>query len=876
MMQFFADRFDAGVEIAIRSVAILILAAVVTALLRRSAAAARHLVWTAALTGVLTLPVLPIILPFEVTIPVIFARQPVPQSALQSASQPAPQPASATSPLPTVGMPLVAVATATEQSADSRLTPEPVDVRKPPAIFPDPGQVRPALAPAPPISWAEITVIVWLVGATACSLPWLLGCLSLWWLFETRQPLPANVAKVLKSLTVGMRRVVGIQSAHRGIPMTWGIWRSVILLPVEAAQWPVERLRVVLLHELAHVRRRDCLTQVLGQIVRSLYWFNPLAWWALSRLRFEQEQACDDSVLNSGAVAEDYAAELLSVTARLPRASWDSAVALAMGRAARLEKRLNAILDIHRNRRTPSATRIVAGLALLTGFIVTLAIVRPREIQAQDAVISQQPAVSQPAAPPPTPASPAKQRQATQKEPVQVEPVQKVETAPATAPAKELTAAELQEVIALIEKHSANPTNSMALNEAAIRGMMESLKDPYSTFLSKEQLTQLYGSLEAKLVGIGAGLSQKEGKLMIEFIVPDSPAMAAHLKVGDEILGINGQPIPASLEKSTMAIRGPSGTEVVLKIRRGTDELNVTLMRREVRLSPVRGLYWNEQGQQYWLDANQKLAYIQLTEFSKLASEDLKSALQKLREQGCKGLVLDLRTNPGGMLQICVEVAQLFLKNAVVVETRGKNPMENQTYRTSDKVEYPELPLVLVVDRQTASAAEILTAALKDNQRAIVVGERTFGKGSVQSILPLPRGTGIKLTTAQMFSPSGATLHHDAGAKQWGVDPTDGYFVPMSKDQRVTRMQKQADRYSGKLTVPQPLTAEVISKDLGDPALAAALQSLEAKVKSGEFTASGRPIAELHGQLAQQDELRKQRDEFRKKLDQLNAELGEN
>lgn len=863
LIQLFADQFSTGLDLAIRSGLVLALASVATLLMRRSSAAARHLVWSASLVGVLVMPILSMAIPFEMPVPLTFATNtglPVPTTTII--------------PNQDFEAPLIAAATANATvESDSSLT----------GLLPRPNVENAKLlelnaVPSQPlsrnrfeISWSGLAVGLWLVGAIACSLPWILGCLSLWRLRRVAGPLPLDVAEELKQLAsslLGKCRVLGLQSASRNIPMTWGFWQPVVLLPADAAEWSAERRRLVLLHELAHIRRRDCCMQWLGQLVRTLHWFNPLAWWALNRLRLEQEQACDDTVLSSGAAAEDYAAELLSVTARLPRMSWDSAVALAMGRATRLEQRLNAILDERRNRRTPSAPRIIVGLAALCGLIVTLAIVQPRTVSAQVVVVAQEKA--------PERSEPKKPDAAKEPRPVQVEQVEKVVKPEAAAPDQGQEQLRLESIIELIEKNSANPTNSSELSEAAIRGMMESLKDPYSTFLPKQQLDELYGQFDAKIVGIGAALSLIDGKVLIELILPNSPALASQMKAGDEILSINGQPVPAKLDQAAKAIRGPSGTEVALKIRRGTEELTVTLTRREVLLSPIRGLTWNEQGQQHWLDASQKLAYIQVTEFSKLTVPDLKAALQKLKDQGCQGLVLDLRNNPGGMLTACVEVAELFMNRVPVVTTRGPKEGERHQYFTGPATVVPDLPLAVVVDRYTASAAEVLTAALKDNKRVIVVGERTFGKGSVQSILQLPaNGAAIKLTTAQMLTPAGAALHHEPGSKDWGVDPHDGYFVPLSAEQRATRLKKQADRHAGRLNPPQPLTAESIEKELADPALAAAMQTLQAKVKSGEFTKTGRPVAELHVQLAQQDELRKQRDEFRKKLDQINAELGE-
>lgn len=857
MMRFVLELGDAwrnGAGIALRCSLVLAVAALLTLLLRHRSAATRHVVWIAAVCGVLALPLITSVAPAWRVLPPEFQAEVVEQSA------------TATPPELIENLSLAQVASRDFSPGRTWQTilearPTVAEVSNPTAELAA-APVVPQAPVSPRLEFRHVVMTVWLAGAVVLLLPMLFGLVSVRRLRRSGQPMSGEFAEQLNLLATGAgirRRVIGVLSAERAMPMTWGWWQPVVLLPSEAADWSAERRRLVLLHELAHIQRWDCFTQMLGQFARAMYWFNPLAWFALGKLRIEQERACDDFVLNAGVKADDYAAELLSVTTRRPRATWDTAVALAMSRAARLEQRLAAIMDADCERRPLSAWR-VAVLMILSGVVVAgIGAAQRQTVEA---------------------APPKMHEIAFAEEPAKESGQQSTESVAASkdkvTPAAEKTPS-LEAVLQRIEQHSAVAIDKSVLNDAAIRGVLESLKDPYSTLITAEQLKSLNQQIEGQLVGIGAALAKEEIGIVVTAVMPNSPALRSGLKPRDVIVEVNGQPAN-DLAESVMRIRGAAGTEVTLKIRRpDKQESQLTLKRDEVRVPSVKGLALDEQGQwRYWLDADQKIAFMQIAVFDKGTPAELKDVLTRLHEQGSKGLVLDLRGNPGGLLPACVEVAQLFLKEGTIVQVRGRTPDQTLTYSAgaANSLPFVELPLVVLIDPTTASAAEILAGALKDNNRAVLVGERTFGKGSVQAIFPLGEGgSALKLTTAQMFSPSGQPLHRSPDAKSWGVDPQDGFFVPQTAEQRTTRLKASLDRVTGQLKLPLPITADFAEKDLADPALAAALKTMSAKLKTGEFTKTGRPVAELQARLTEIDKLRKQLEELKKHQEEQRRKL---
>jgi carboxyl-terminal processing protease len=685
----------------------------------------------------------------------------------------------------------------------------------------------------------------------------LLGMLSLAALRRVSQPFPPELTQELDQLKrkLGLRRALdGRLTDRRAIPMTWGWLRPVILLPDEAIQWTRERRQMVLLHELAHIQRSDFAVQLLGQVSRAIHWFNPLAWWALGRLRIEQERACDDVVISAGQCAADYALELMRVTARLPRSDWSLGVALAFRRRSSLPQRLQAILDTSRDRRPVTAGRRAVLSGALAAIVGLVAVTRFTAGQAH-------------AQPAPEPAAASSDTPAQRTAPAKADPAVRSATTEAER--------DLTNVRELIQKLSSQDLDAKRLDEAAIRGMLESLKDPYSELLSGDQFREMQRHLNGHIVGIGAQLAQEQDVVTIVTPLADSPAAKSGLKPKDRILAVDGKAL-SKLTDVVEAIRGPQGTTVSLRILRGAEEIEVTVTRDAVQLAPVRGLWLDASGQwRYWLDDAAQIAYLQIVEFSQRTPVEMELGLARLQERGLKGLVIDLRGCPGGLLEESVKVASMFIKQGKVASVRGRQGME-QALEVDGTARYADLPLIVLIDDATASAAEVFAAAIQDHQRGIVIGERTLGKGSLQALVPVSNfDANLKITTAQILRSSGASLAATVNATTWGVDPTDGYYIPLTAEQRtMLRDAKMRRDAMGALNLSDALTPDQVRAELADPALAAALQSIAAKVSTGNFEATGRPRAEMTAVPRNREALRHQRDALRKQLEEIDKQLG--
>ncbi len=697
---------------------------------------------------------------------------------------------------------------------------------------------------------------MWLLGAIGMLVPLVGGILSLKYLaLKSDRPnddkLPQQVDDVARE--IGLRRRVRLLlTDRRAIPMTWGILWPVLLLPREAQNWPADRLRIVLLHELTHVARRDYLWQLSGALARAMYWFNPLAWWGFRRLKIELEQACDDRVLAAGTQAETYALELLHVTSQFPSPGFAPAAALAIGRSARIQKRIEFILDPSRNR-TPLSRRITCAAAL-AGVLLTAAIASLHEARGQ-AVRETEPAANITAT---QPTSQTESQSAQSNLTVQtgLNDANKETGSTAAGDAPTAAAADrLTEIRKQIQKSYVKSHDERSLDEGAIRGMLQALDDPHSEFLPGDKLKEFERAIEGMLTGIGIEVSTSDQQLSVINPLPGSPAEAAGLKPGDKILAVDGK-LVEELGPATAinAIRGKAGTVVSLQIKRAAgDEAVVTVTRGAIRIPSVKGLWlekstrkWN-----FWLDQEQKLGYVQIADFGKQTVDDCQAAVKSLLSEGLTGLVLDLRHCPGGLLVSSVGVAELFLREGTIVSIKGEQAPE-LTWRANGNTALGDFPLLVLVDEHTASAAEILAGALKENSRATILGTRTFGKGSVQSILPVEGNGAIRLTTAYFYLAGDRSINRQQGAVAWGVDPTDGYYVPLSSEQQDQwlKARRRWESMGNALVGPHqgvPESSAAIKGSLSDPQLATAYQSLlGARIKDGAFLKVGQPVQALH------------------------------
>ncbi len=290
-----------------------------------------------------------------------------------------------------------------------------------------------------------------------------------------------------------------------------------------------------------------------------------------------------------------------------------------------------------------------------------------------------------------------------------------------------------------------------------VNGSLDSL-DKYSAYVPSATAAGPSAGLEEHIVGVGVELKTDDNGAKIVGVIDGGPAAQARLQRGDVIVGINGRSMQGlSLNEVADQIAGPSGTSVRLRVRRGSQEDEVTLARRSVYVSSVTGTQM--------IDPQNKVGYIRLKQFSESSADDLDKALWQLYREGMQTLVFDLRGNPGGLLTQAIAVSNRFVACGNIVATKGRNAEDNSlekaTYDRTWKV-----PLVVLVDENSASASEIFAAAIQDNQRGVIVGRRSYGKGTVQTHFPLRSvGGDLKLTTAKFYSPSGREM---AGA---GVTP---------------------------------------------------------------------------------------------------------
>jgi carboxyl-terminal processing protease len=329
----------------------------------------------------------------------------------------------------------------------------------------------------------------------------------------------------------------------------------------------------------------------------------------------------------------------------------------------------------------------------------------------------------------------------------------------------------LQNVFDFIQRHYVEEVDPQALYEGAMNGMFEVLGDPYSSFLGEDEMADLSENvIQGTYGGVGLYISKPErssdgAPAYVEVASPieDSPGWRAGLKPGDLIIEIEGEPTDALTMDDVLArLKGPPGVEVHLTIRRGELlEFPVSLTRAIIEVPTVK---------QAMID---DIGYVRLISFSAMTAARTREALERFREQGgYKGLVIDLRNNYGGLLQAAVGVSDLFLEGGLVVSVRSRIAPENAVFNAGRATLVPsDIPIVVLINRGSASASEILAGALKDRGRAYLVGEKSFGKGSVQQVYPLDTA-GFKITTARYYTPS------DVNIDKIGIPPDREVLFP--------------------------------------------------------------------------------------------------
>jgi len=317
----------------------------------------------------------------------------------------------------------------------------------------------------------------------------------------------------------------------------------------------------------------------------------------------------------------------------------------------------------------------------------------------------------------------------------------------------------LAEVLDRVERDYVNPVDDHQLLQAAIRGMVSSL-DPYSAYLDSDEYDEIKISSSGEYSGVGIEVSMEGEQVVVISPFDGSPAAAAGIRTGDVIASIDGIPVNTTTLSDTIGrMRGKAGTSIKIGILRqgNTEPLEFILKRGRVELHSVRSDL-PEAG----------FGYVRVAEFSETTGDDLIAALHALRKRNggpLKGLVLDLRNNPGGVLEAAVAVADAFLDRGLIVSARGRTPESKFEMSATPGDELNGAPIVVLVNGGSASASEIVAGALKDHHRATLMGRTTFGKGSVQTVMPLSGDRAIKLTTSLYYTPSGISINHR------GIDP---------------------------------------------------------------------------------------------------------
>jgi carboxyl-terminal processing protease len=396
----------------------------------------------------------------------------------------------------------------------------------------------------------------------------------------------------------------------------------------------------------------------------------------------------------------------------------------------------------------------------------------------------------------------------------------------------------LAEALDAIGRSYVEPVDEQKLFEGALAGMVGKL-DEYSVYLPRSQAPQLQESLDQQYGGIGieVALEGDDKQLTVMSPLVGTPAYKAGVRAGDKIVTIDGHSTAkVPLNDIVRWLRGAPGEAVTIAVTRAGHErpIEFRLVRAKIKIDSVLGDLRGPDGSwNFLLPDDEKIGYIRINSFGETTADELVTALEWLKARGCRGLVLDLRNNPGGLLQTAEEVSDLFLpKGAVIVTTRGRDA-EVRREAVASGGDYQSLPLVVLVNDRSASAAEIVAAALQDHRRAAIVGQRTWGKGTVQNVIPLEGGRSLlKLTIASYWRPSGKNIHRlesSAERDEWGVKPDPGCEAKLDDKQFAELVEKRRRRDAPASRSPGDASADESPLQF-DPQLKRAVEVLEERL----------------------------------------------
>ena len=366
----------------------------------------------------------------------------------------------------------------------------------------------------------------------------------------------------------------------------------------------------------------------------------------------------------------------------------------------------------------------------------------------------------------------------------------------------------LVDIMRQVDRNYVEAVDEKTLQQAAINGMLEKL-DPYTIYVPPARKEEFDRMLEGTFKGVGVQLSRREDG-WVEVVTPidGSPAWKAGVMAGDLIVKVNNESMAGKpLSEVVSRIGGELGTQVTLTVRRGRKEIDLTMKRDEIVVPVVKGFARKaDNSWDYYVSESPRIAYVRITQFTPGTMDAAGPVIRGLLAEGMQGLILDLRWNPGGSLQQALELLDLFVERGTLLITRGRaRPEDRKTARSEGTLPY--FPMVVLVNEHSASASEIVAGSLQDNRRAVVIGARSFGKGSVQEVINLDGNAGeLKITTAYYYLPNGRLVHRRKDAADWGVEPN--ILVPTDEETErlVRREREEREMARGNATRPASAT----------------------------------------------------------------------
>ena len=393
------------------------------------------------------------------------------------------------------------------------------------------------------------------------------------------------------------------------------------------------------------------------------------------------------------------------------------------------------------------------------------------------------------------------------------------------------------EVLSLIQSNYVDDVNSKELMYGAIKGMLDSL-DPYSSFMPPEAFKEMQVETQGSFGGLGIEITVKDRMLTVVSPIEGTPADRAGIHPGDRIVKIDGQITKdMTLMEAVRKLRGPKGSSVVISIAREKqpEPFDVTLVREVIEVHSIRAK-----------DLGDGIYYVRIVSFQERTGKDLEAALQQARKDGATALVLDLRNDPGGLLNQAVAVSDQFLdKGQLIVYTKGRQKNQDLRFTAEHASEFPKLPMVVLVNGGSASASEIVAGALQDWKRAVLLGTKTFGKGSVQTVIPLPDGSGLRLTTAKYFTPKGRSIHGSGIMPDIVVEVPRPEVKPTDQDKQGNSKSPAPPTRDQKIGEQEGEGVEIGKRDVVDLAKDIQLQrAMEILKATRIFDREGAPKAE--------------------------------